>query len=57
MEFYTLVEKISLKHEINEVLYFWVKKVIFEQLKLCHLERIDIHRNWDEHVGNILWKF
>ena len=26
------------KHKINEVLYFWVEKKVFEQLKLCHSE-------------------
>ena len=28
----TLVVKILLKHKISKVLYFWVKKVVFEQL-------------------------
>ena len=45
MKFYTLVGKILLKHKINKVLYFVVKKVVFEQLKLCHSERIAFHRN------------
>ena len=45
MKFYTLVVKILLKHKINKVLYFLVKKVVFEQLKLSHLERIAFHRN------------
>ena len=43
---HTKVVKILIKHKINEVLYFGVKKVVFEQLKLCHLERIAFHRNW-----------
>ena len=30
MKFSTLVEKILLKHKINEVWYFLVKKVVFE---------------------------
>ena len=46
IKFHTIVVKILIKHKINEVLYFWVKKVVFEQLKLCHLERIAFHRNW-----------
>ena len=46
MKFSTLVEKILLKHKINEVWYFLVKKVVFEQLKLGHSERIGFHRNW-----------
>ena len=41
-----MVVKILIKHKINEVLYFGVKKVVFEQLKLCNLERIAFHRNW-----------
>ena len=45
IKFQTLVVNILIKHRINEVLHFWVKKVIFEQLKLCHLERIVFHRN------------
>ena len=46
IKFHTIVVEILIKHTINEVLYFWVKKVVFEQLKLCHLERIAFHRNW-----------
>ena len=46
MNFYTQVVKILLRHKINAVLYFGVKKVVFEQLKLGHLERIAFHRNW-----------
>ena len=38
MKFEILVVKVLVKHNINEVLYFWVKKVVFEQLKLCHSE-------------------
>ena len=45
MKFYTQVIKILLKHKINEVLYFLVQKVVFEQLKLCLLEQIAFHRN------------
>ena len=45
MKFKILVVKILLKHKINEILYFWVKKLFFEELKLCHLERIVFHRN------------
>ena len=33
----TLVVKILFKHKMYEVLWFMVKKkVVFEQLKLCH---------------------
>ena len=46
IKFNTIVVKILIKHKINEVLYFLVKKVVFEQLKLYHLERIAFHRNW-----------
>ena len=45
MKFSTLVVKISLKQKINKILYFWVKKVVFEELNLRHLERIAFHRN------------
>ena len=44
-----------LKHQINKVLYFLVKKVVFEQLKMCHSERIT--EIGDGNVRNILWKF
>ena len=43
MKFLTLVGKILIEHTINEVLHFWVKKVVFKQLKLCHLERTAFH--------------
>ena len=46
IKFHTIVVKILIKHKIYEVLYFWVKKVVFEQLQLCHLERTAFHRNW-----------
>ena len=46
MQFSTLVVKILLKHKINKVLYFLVKKVVFDELKLHNSERIAFHRNW-----------
>ena len=46
MQFSTLVVKILLKHNINKVLYFFVKKVVFDELKLHNSERIAFHRNW-----------
>ena len=36
---------ILFKHKMNKILYILVRKVVFEQLKLCHLERIAFHRN------------
>ena len=45
MQFYIHLVAILIKQIINEVFYYWVKKVVFEQLKLCHLEQIDFHRN------------
>ena len=45
MKFEILVVKILIKHKINEISYFWIKKVVFEQLKLCHSERIAFQRN------------
>ena len=45
MTFQTLVIKILLKQKINKVLYFWVRKEVFEQLKSCHLERIAFQKN------------
>ena len=44
MQFSTLVVKILLKHTINKVLYFFVKKVVFDELKLHNSERIAFHR-------------
>ena len=45
MKLQTLVVKILLKHKINKVLYFLARKVVFEQFKSCHSERIAFHRN------------
>ena len=42
----SLVVKIVLKHKNKEILYILFKKVTFEQLKLCHLERIAFHWNF-----------
>ena len=44
MQFQTLMVKTLLKYTINKVLYYWVKKVAFEQLKLHHSELIAFHR-------------
>ena len=48
IKFQTLVVKILLKHKMNEVFFliFFVRKVVFEQLNFCHLERIAFYRNW-----------
>ena len=58
MQFKTPVVKILLKHKNNKVLVFFVKKVDFEEMKLCNLERIAFHRNlrksWRKHPLKII---
>ena len=34
------------KDKISEGLYFFVRKAVFEHLKLHHSESIAFHRNW-----------
>ena len=46
MHFYKLVVGILLKHKIDKVLYFLVKKVVFEEFKLHNSERLAFHKNW-----------
>ena len=45
IQFQTLVVKTLLKHKINKVLYCFVKKEVFEQLKFNHSESIAFHKN------------